>query len=145
MSTPNLIATVAVIGFIIFTSAQAGRRSPPGLNVWGGPLAAALGFLGFSVITVVQEGPLGFWTDHVQDLWGNQIWIDLLLAGSIAWSFLVPRLRRLGLSPWPWLVLVYATGSVGLLTAWARILYAESRATGAAAAADPALTLAHRG
>lgn len=145
MSTPHLIATIAVLTFIGFTIVQAVRSGPPGPNTWMAPLAASLGFFTFSAVTIATEGPVGFWTEHVRDLWGNQIWIDLLLAALISWSFLVPRLRRLGLSPWPWLLLVYASGSVGLLAVWAKILYAESRGTAPAAAADPALSLAPRG
>jgi hypothetical protein len=78
---------------------------------------------------VVLEGPLGFWTEHTRNLWGNQVWIDLLFAVGIAWTFILPRARRVGMSMWPWLGVVVATGCVGLGLMVARCLYLEQHAT----------------
>lgn len=90
-------------------------------SAWAWPAAAALLFLMFSLGTVVLEGPLGFWVEHTRNLWGNQVWLDLLLTMAVAWGFVWPHARRLGMSPWPWLMLIVCTGSVGLLALVARI------------------------
>mgnify|MGYP006273661973 CR=1 FL=1 len=87
-------------------------------------------FAVFSILAVIQEGPLGFWTEHTRNLWGNQIWFDLLLAVGIAWTLLVPRARELGIRPLPWLVVVMCTGSIGLCAMLARVLYiSETRSS----------------
>ena len=66
-------------------------------NLWVLPAAASFSFLMFSLYAVVQEGPLGFWTEHTRNLWGNQIWLDLLLAASIGWFLIVPQAKSLGM------------------------------------------------
>ena len=94
---------------------------------WMVAVLAGVVFLGFSVWAVVQEGPLGFWPIHASSLWGNQVWVDLLLAASIAWTFILPRARSLGLALVPWALAVLATGSIGLLALTARVLWLEAR------------------
>ncbi|MCX5739995.1 MAG: hypothetical protein NTZ61_16160, partial [Proteobacteria bacterium] len=71
---------------------------------------------------------LGFWTEHTRNLWGNQIWIDLLSAVGIAWFLIVPQAKALGMRPLPWLVLVACTGCIGFLAMTARLLYLRDRA-----------------
>ncbi len=77
---------------------------------------------------IAALGPLGFWPEHVSDQWSVQIWFDLLCAIGTAWALLAPRARAVELSPWPWLVLIAATGSIGLLAMLARVLHRESAA-----------------
>lgn len=96
-------------------------------GVWRVPAAASAVFLLFSLVTVVREGPVGFWALHTHNLWGNQVWIDLLLAASVAFAALAPRARALGMRPVPWFILVMATGSVGLLALAARVLFLADR------------------
>jgi hypothetical protein len=92
------------------------------------PAAASLCFLLFSLHAISAEGMLGFWPEHTRNLWGNQIWIDLLLAVGIGWFLIVPQAKALGMRPLPWLVLVACTGCIGFLAMTARLLYLRDRA-----------------
>lgn len=70
---------------------------------------------------------LGFWTEHTRNLWGNQIWFDLLLATGIGWFLVMPEAKSLGIRPLPWLLLIACTGSIGFLAMIARLLYLRER------------------
>lgn len=119
------IAVAAAVVFILFLLFETRRSGAPPRHWWGWSALLALLFLGFSLTAVFLEGPLGFWPEHVRHYWGNQIWIDLLLAAGTAWCLLLPRLRGAGMNPWPWLAMVVTTGSVGILATYARLRYLE--------------------
>ena len=119
------IAFAAGGAFVAGLVALARRAASPPWIVWG---ALSLAFLAFSTLAIVTEGPTGFWPEHTRHLWGNQIWFDLLLAGTVAWAALVPRLRKAGMTPLPWAALIVATGSIGLLAMFARLSYLEREA-----------------
>ena len=99
----------------------------PSRHRWLAPAAASLAFFAFSLGAVLIEGPTGFWVEHTRNLWGNQIWIDLLSAAGIGWYFILPRARTVGVRPRPWLLAIAATGSIGFLAMAARVLYLEDR------------------
>jgi hypothetical protein len=90
-------------------------------------VAVSVSFLIFSVVVIVREGPFGFWTEHTRNLWGNQIWLDLLLLASACWFLLMPRASRLKMHSVLWLLLVLSSGSVGLLLMISRVLYLEDK------------------
>ena len=92
------------------------------------PAALGAGFAAWSAYAVIDGGPLGFWPEHTGNVWEVQIWFDLLLVAGVAWYLLQPRLRHHGIEPLPWLALIVATGSMGLLALLARLLYAERSA-----------------
>lgn len=92
-------------------------------GVWMLPAALSLTFLAFSAYTGVVEGPLGFWVEHTRNLWGNQIWFDLLMSTSIGWLFMVPQARVVGMRLPVWLVLVVSTGNIGFMAMLARMLW----------------------
>jgi hypothetical protein len=92
---------------------------------WWEPALLCAAFLGFSLYVMMTAGPLGFWPEHVSDNWGNQIFIDLLIAASTTFALLVPRARAAGMKPLPWFVLIACTGSIGLLAMVARCLFLE--------------------
>lgn len=94
---------------------------------WPLPATACGLFVAWSIAAIAHEGPLGFWDHHVGSLWETQIWMDLLLAASVAWVALLPRLRSVGMRPVPWLLLVLASGSIGLLALLGRVLHLEER------------------
>lgn len=127
----SILPGIAALGLIGFTTAQiaAGRGATVS---WMVPALLSIGFLGWSLHAVAVGGPLGFWTEHIRNAWGNQIWFDLLLAVGMAWTLLLPRARAAGMRPLPWLVLILCTGSIGLCAMVARCLFLESRAPGAA-------------
>jgi hypothetical protein len=94
---------------------------------WRFAAAVCLAFTGWSLYTVVAEGPLGFWPNHTQNAWGNQVWFDLLIAVGIGWTLLLPRARAVGMRPAPWLVLIVCSGCIGLTAMLARCRYLETR------------------
>lgn len=99
----------------------------PGTASWALPAIMSALFLIWSSFTVLTEGATGFWSEHTRNLWGNQIWFDLLFAAAVALTVMVPRARALGMRPLPWSLAVLATGSVALLAMFARMAYLESR------------------
>ena len=126
----TLFAELPVIAILLFMAAALTlllRRDKGQPGSWLVPAGFAALFLGWSLYTVTAAGPLGFWTEHTRNAWGNQIWFDLLLAIGAAWALLLPRARAAGMLPAPWLVLIVCSGSIGLLAMLARCLYLETR------------------
>ena len=119
-----VVAAVAAVSFGVFRAVTRRAASPRGW--WWAAGVSAL-FLVFSVVAAAREGATGFWTEHVRSLWGNQIWFDLLIAASVALFLIVPRARRVGITPWPWVLASYATGGIGLLAFLATVLRRESQ------------------
>lgn len=123
MPLTTVIPVVAGLATVVTLLAVAALDLSRWRGAWVVPAAASLAFLVLSVAAVVAEGPFGFWTEHVRNLWGNQVWVDLLLAASVGFAALVPRARALRMRPVRWCVLVLCTGSIGLLAMAARILF----------------------
>lgn len=123
----SVIALAAIAGFALFAFLWATRAGTVARGPWMLPAALSLAFLCWSLVAVVTEGPLGFWHDHVEHLWSIQIYFDLLLGIGVAWFFLVPRAKTVGMNPLPWLLLTLCTGSIGLLATLARLLYLQER------------------
>ena len=94
-----------------------------GQRAWLLPAGLSAAFLVWSLMSVAREGPFGFWAEHTRNLWGNQIWFDLLFAVAIAWSLIVPKAQALGMRVWVWMIFVVTTGCIGLLAMMARYLY----------------------
>ena len=125
---PPLAAVAALASFVVIV-----RTADADVRRWWLPAVPLALFTGWSVHSVVAEGPGGFWPEHVGAAWEVQIWMDLLLMACAAWWLAQPRLRATGSSPWPWLVLVLATGSIGMLC----LLLWVRRAEQAGATAGP--------
>jgi len=120
----QLVALLPVLAGIVFVGfALANTR--PGImrRAWLVPACAAALFFAFSLAAIIVEGPTGFWIDHTRNLWGNQIWFDLLLSTSIGWVLIVPTATAAGMRPVLWLPVVAGTGSIGFLAMLARLLY----------------------
>ncbi|MEO0398829.1 MAG: hypothetical protein AAF224_05325 [Pseudomonadota bacterium] len=117
------IAALVVVALVIMTSSGKPRRQS---SVF--PAILSLLFLAWSVVTIIVEGPLGFWTEHTGDLWGNQIWFDLLIAIGIGWFFIVPPAKALGMRLPLWLVFIICTGCIGFLAMLSRFLYLREKA-----------------
>ncbi len=120
-----VVAGMALVAFMATFSIRGGNGRP----VWAVPAALSALFLAWSLTTVVLEGPLGFWTEHTRNMWGNQIWFDLLLAVGVCWLLIVPRARAVHMNLLPWMALILVTGSIGLLAMASRLLFLEQRAT----------------
>lgn len=113
-------AAVFVLGYIALSPAP-----KPSVMV-----AATLlgGFAGFTAVTILAEGPLGFLPNHTANLWGVQVWYDLVIALSVALFFVAPRAKAVGMRPAPYVLLTGLTGSIGLLAMVARLFWLERRA-----------------
>jgi len=127
MRLVELLPWIAGLGFVATLVVLTRSDAPPSPGAWRVPAGLSLGFLAWSLAAIAIEGPTGFWPEHTRNLWGNQIWFDLLLAAGSAWAMLLPRLRAAGMRPWPWLALTVASGSIGLLATIARLLWLEAR------------------
>lgn len=125
MNQVLILPVIAGLMFVVVGIYNATSNVNVKKNAWIAPAALSAVFACLSLQAVFTEGPLGFWAEHTRNLWGNQIWFDLLLAGGVAWFFAAKKARLLGLRSWPWLLAIVATGSIGLLAFLARILYVE--------------------
>ncbi|QYJ06483.1 hypothetical protein [Qipengyuania flava] len=119
LAAGGLLAVVFVLLHIAMTREATGSSA----------LAAVLFvlFLGYSVITIAREGILPVWENHTTNLWGVQVWWDLLFAVGIATFFIVPRARAQGMNIPLWLLFIAATASIGLLAMIARLFWLEKR------------------
>jgi uncharacterized membrane protein YhaH (DUF805 family) len=120
------VLALAGVGVSLICAIAAGRGT---IRSWWVPAFFSAAFLAYSLWPILTLGPLGFWPEHVSDLWSVQIFFDLLCSATVAWALLVPRARAVGMGPWPWLALIAATGSIGVLAMLARVLQRESAAT----------------
>lgn len=132
MALVEFMPWISGAGFLVLTLALA-RGAGPLPRAWLLPAGLSGLFLGWTAFAAAREGPLAFWVEHTRNLWGNQIWFDLLFAVGIAWWLILPRARAQGIRPLPWLAFVVATGTIGLLALVARVLYLEQVATPSAA------------
>jgi len=122
LAIAGVVAAVAVILYIITNDVRTG-------NI---PLALALfgGFSGYTAVTIAREGVMPLWLNHTNNLWGIQVWWDLLLSVGIALFFIAPRARKVSMSIAPWALFVAATASIGLLAMVARVFWLERSAAG---------------
>ena len=130
--TPTMILFVigaAVIGPVVIYIAAARNR------VGSPALAAALsaGFAAFTAVTIAAEGVWPVIVNHSTNLWGIQVWYDLLISVGTALFLVMPRARAAGMQVWPWVVFVALTASIGLLAMVARLFWLERAAAGAGA------------
>ena len=74
---PALAAAAALLAGLVLATCDPTRLR----GAWVVPASASLLFAAFSAVAVALEGPVGFWPVHTANLWGNQVWIDLLVDG----------------------------------------------------------------
>ncbi len=122
----GLAFAVAAILFIAL------RPGAPGNAVLAGALTA--GFAAFSAVTIATEGVLPVVLNHTANLWGVQVWYDLLFSLSVALFLILPRARAQGMSIAPWVLFILATASIGLLAMCARLFWLEQSQIAAKAA-----------
>ena len=93
-------------------------------------LAAALsaGFAAYTIGTIMTEGVSLVWTNHTTNMWGVQVWWDLLICVVVALFFVAPRARKVGMNLPLWAFFVAATASIGLLAMVSRLFWLERRA-----------------
>lgn len=99
------------------------RPAAPGNAVLAAVLSA--GFAGFTAITIATEGVFPVILNHTSNLWGVQVWWDLLFSLGIAYVLILPRARAQGMNLPLWTVLILATASIALLAMCARLFWLE--------------------
>lgn len=119
----GLVCGVAAILFIAL------RPGAPGHVVLAGALSA--GFAAFTAVTIATEGVFPVILNHTSNLWGVQVWWDLLCSLSVATFLILPRARAAGMNLWPWVLFILASASIGLLAMCARLFWLENRARSA--------------
>ncbi len=117
-------SVAAVIAALLLTTISPTAR----LRSWWVPAGLCAGFAALTAYAIAVDGLFGFWAVHVENFWGNQVWIDLLLAISIAWFALIDEIKRQGMHPLPWLLLVCCSGCIGMLAMVARLNYLRENA-----------------
>jgi hypothetical protein len=127
MAVTSLIPAAAGILFLLFGLTVSIKEKIQTRKLWIWPLILSILFLVLSVLAVVTEGPLGFWAEHTRNLWGNQIWIDLLFGVGIGCFLVVPQARALRMRPILWLILIAGTGCIGFMAMMARLLYLKEK------------------
>ena len=128
MASTELLAIFTGVAFVLFCAFVSFSKGTPGRWAWVVPTLLSFAFFVFSLICIIDEGLLGFWTEHTRNGWGNQIWLDLLFAAGVAWVLIVPQARKVGMLTLPWLVLIVSTGSIGLLAMMSRLMFLQQQA-----------------
>jgi len=116
----GLAAALAAIGWVL------ARRE----SVGSAALAAALagGFAAFTAVTIFADGVMPLIANHTTNLWGVQVWWDLLISVTIALFLIAPRARAAGMNLPLWVLFVATTASIGLLAMCARLFWLERTA-----------------
>ncbi len=74
-----------------------------------------IAFLALTAVAVWQHGYLGIFSHQLQNMAGIQVLVDLVIALSIFLVWLWQDARSAGRNPWPWMLLILATGAIGAL------------------------------
>lgn len=114
-----LVALVAIGAVLV-------RRETIGSAALAAALAA--GFAAYTAVTILTEGVMPVIANHTANLWGVQVWWDLLISVTVALFLIAPRAHAAGMNLPLWTLFVVATASIGLLAMCARLFWLESRA-----------------
>ncbi len=121
----GFVAALAAIATIVLRERKVGSAA----------LAAMLcaGFATYTAGTIYSEGVLPVLANQSGNMWGVQVWWDLLIAITIGLFLIAPRARAQGMNVMLWTVFVVATASIGLLAMVARLFWLEQAAAPAEA------------
>jgi hypothetical protein len=61
------------------------------------------------------EGLPGLWALLRDKPWGRQVFVDLCIALTVAWAWLLPEAKARGIRAWPYLVATPFVGSIAVL------------------------------
>lgn len=129
MTLFTLLPILAFIPVLIVTFSALLRDGRPLSSSWIVTLIVCGGFAAWSLVAIIHEGPTGFWPIHTENMWGNQVWFDLLIALTAGWVLILPRARALNMKLPLWLLFILCSGSIGFLAMLARVLFLENRKT----------------
>ncbi|MEQ1542216.1 MAG: hypothetical protein ABL926_08175 [Novosphingobium sp.] len=123
MTMFELLFVAGAVGAVGFMAVIAAGRS--GMGNWVIAAMLATGFMAFSLVPIIEEGPMVVVANHTVNFWGVQVWFDLLFALGSAVFLAAPRARRVGMAIGPWLIPVVLLGSIGLFVLLARLFWLE--------------------
>jgi hypothetical protein len=72
-------------------------------------------FTGWSLTVVDAEGFGGLFALVARERWAAQLTVDLSISLFVAWSWLRPEARSLGIPAWPYVIGTVALGSIAVL------------------------------
>jgi len=133
MDTLQILFIFIYIAGMAFGTYMLMAKPTIGNSVIAGVLC--LVFFGFTSVQLMREGPMMFLTNHSTNLTGIQVWWDLITAVVIAFFFIAPRARAVGMNVVPWAILAGLTASIGLLAMCARLFWLENQTSNSANAA----------
>jgi hypothetical protein len=84
------------------------------------PLLVLVPFTLWSSMIVFEHGYLGFLTVAMREPWAMQVLVDLAISCVLLGSFIVRDARKHGISPLPYLVVMFFLGSIGSLAYFVR-------------------------
>lgn len=122
LAIAGLVSALAAFAAILL------RPSASGSALMAAALAA--GFAAFTAVTIAAEGVMPVIANHTRNLWGVQVWWDLLFSVSLAFFFAAPRARAAGMNVPAWGLFVVSTASIGLLAMAARLFWLEQARAG---------------
>lgn len=125
MSTFALLAIAGLIAALLAVILIVRGNQTTGNAVIAAMLSA--GFAAFTAATIWHEGVMTVVANHTANLWGVQVWWDLLFSLTVALFFVLPRARAAGMNIPLWTLFVVATASIGLLAMIARLFWLEHR------------------
>ncbi len=79
------------------------------------PLLLLIPFTVFTAKVMIDEGLSGLIATH-QSGWGQQVFLDLVIALTLFLVWMVPDARRHGLAAWPFVLATALLGSIGALS-----------------------------
>jgi len=129
MTLVEILPIIAAIVIIIVAIMVLRGDGTPEKGLWIVPAIFCVLFASWTLGAALKEGPVGFWPEHTRNMWGNQIWFDLLISICVGWFLLAPKARDLGMRLPLWIIFIICTGSVGLTAMLARFLYLQERRT----------------
>lgn len=124
LETAPLLAALGLAAFMASTATDPARTIK---GAWIFPAALSAGFFLFSLWAAVNDTLTGFWREHTDSAWGNQVWFDLLLAVGIGWALIAARAKALGMSLFPWMIFILSTGCIGFLAMVSRYLFLKEK------------------
>ena len=72
-------------------------------------------FTAYSVFVTVTEGYFGFVTNALKERWGMQVFLDLVIAITVAWTWLRHDAKQRGITAWPYQLATIPLGSIAVL------------------------------
>jgi hypothetical protein len=78
-------------------------------------LAVLVPFFAFSGWVSLRHGPLGFVDTALHGGWETQVFLDLVIAMTVASTVVRRDALKRGITVWPWMVAMLTVGSIGLL------------------------------